>query len=145
MRSKALLVSNIFATIYAGILLGTFGEVIFSAGGVSGMRTLVRSFALVFELIGSKASSVDFLNIILILLTVNIVTFTLGAVMGWSGYFSKKSGLAKFAAILYLIGTVCFPIYIVFGLPITVIGFIGGGKQKKLDTVLNVENKVAID
>lgn len=69
----------------------------------------------------------------MILLLVHIGVFVLGAVFGWIAYLSKKSGLSKFAATLYLIGTICFPIYIFFGLPLIIIGFIAGGKQKKLN------------
>lgn len=43
------------------------------------------------------------------------------------------SGGAKFVATLYLIGTICFPVYLLFGLPITIVGFIGSGKQKRIN------------
>jgi len=71
------------------------------------------------------------------LLLIHIVTFTLGVLFGWIGYSAKKSGLAKFASTLYLIGTICFPIYIFFGLPLTIIGYVGGGKQKKINISMN--------
>lgn len=55
----------------------------------------------------------------------------MGALIGRMAYAGKKSGGAKFAVTRYLIGTVCFPLYLIFGLPITIVGFFGGGKQKK--------------
>lgn len=54
--------------------------------------------------------------------------------MGWIAYAGKKSGIAKFAATLYLIGTICFPIFLIFGLPITIVGFVGGSKQKRINS-----------
>ncbi len=44
--------------------------------------------------------------------------------------------LANFAAALYLIGTICFPVYILFGLLLTIIGFVGAGNQKKISKVV---------
>ena len=55
--------------------------------------------------------------------------------IGWLAYIGKKSGSAKFAATLYLVGTLCFPIYVFAGLPITIVGYVGGGNQKKLKRV----------
>ena len=92
-----------------------------------------QTFGAVFDLVGFSSVSVNVIYTIVILLLVHIGTFTLGALLSWFAYLAKKSGLAKFSATLYLIGTICFPIYIFFGLPLTIIGYIGGGKQKKIN------------
>ena len=132
MRSKVLLVSNILTTIYSSLLLWTFGGVIIEAGGLDYIEYWQQYFDLLFELSGYSATA-EIIMTIVILLLVHIATFVLGAIFGWIAYLSKKSGLAKFAATLYLIGTICFPIYILSGLPLAIIGYVAGGKQKEIN------------
>ena len=129
MRSKMLLISNILSTIYSGFLLWWFGGAIIEAGGLEYLTDVVDSF----KILDSFSIDTEFLKVILILLCVHIIVFALGCLIGWIAFLAKKSGGAKFAATLYLLGTICFPVYIVFGLPITIIGFIGGSKQKKIN------------
>lgn len=131
-RSIALFVSNILATLYSAYLLWIFGGAIIEAGGVEFIDAIGAYFELVFDLLGTS-TEVTFLYVILVLLCVHIVTFVLGCLFGWIAFLSKKSGGAKFAATLYLIGTICFPIYLFFGLPITIVGFVGAAKQKKIN------------
>ncbi len=133
MRSIALLVSNILATLYSAFLLLTFGGAIIEAGGADFVNAVGAYFELIFNVLGINSPEITVLYVILILLCVHIAVFVIGCLVGWIAYACKKSGAAKFAAVLYLLGTICFPIYILFGLPITIIGFIGGGKQKKLN------------
>lgn len=132
-RSIALLVSVIFSTIYSAFLLFTFGGAIINAGGMDFVNTVGAYFEFAFKLIGADSTTLNFLYAIVILLCVHIGVFVIGCLLGWISFITRKSGLAKFAAVLYLIGSICFPIYIFIGLPITIIGFIGGGKQKKLN------------
>ena len=132
-RSKALLVSNILATLYAVYLLWTFGGAIIEAGGADFIDAMGAYFELAFDLLGMSSPAMNFLYAIVILLCIHIVTFVLGCLIGWIAYTGKKSGVAKFAATLYLIGTICFSVYLFFGLPLTIVGFIGGGKQKKIN------------
>ena len=133
MRSKTLFISNILSTLYAGYLLWFFGGAIIAAGGMDYIEYCQQTFGAVFDLVGFSSVSVNVIYAIVILLLVHIGTFTLGALLSWFAYLAKKSGLAKFSATLYLLGTICFPIYIFFGLPLTIIGYIGGGKQKKIN------------
>lgn len=133
MRSKTLLVSNIFATIYSAALLWIFGGAIIEAGGVDYIKAISAYFKLMFELSDMGSPTVNTLYVIVILLCVHIITFVLGCLIGWIAYAGRKSGGAKFAATLYLIGTICFLVYFMFGLPITILGFIGGGNQKKIN------------
>lgn len=133
MRSKTLLVSNILSTLYTGYLLWFFGGAIIAAGGIDYIEYCQQTFGAVFDLVGFSSVSVNVIYAIVILLLVHIGTFTLGALLGWFAYLAKKSGLAKFSATLYLLGTICFPIYFFFGLPLTIIGYVGGGKQKKIN------------
>ncbi len=133
MRSIALLVSNILATLYSAFLLLTFGGAIIEAGGADFVNAVGAYFELIFNVLGINSPEITVLYVILILLCVHIAVFVIGCLVGWIAYACKKSGAAKFAAVLYLLGTICFPIYILLGLPITIIGFIGGGKQKKLN------------
>ena len=133
MRSKTLLISNILSTLYAGYLLWFFGGAIIAAGGMDYIEYCQQTFGAVFDLVGFSSVSVNVIYAIVILLLVHIGTFTLGSLLGWCAYLAKKSGLAKFSSTLYLIGTICFPIYFFFGLPLAIIGYIGGGKQKKIN------------
>lgn len=136
MRSKCLLVSNILATVYSVVLLFVFGGAMISAGGLDYIASMEEYFRLVIQLFGAMGENsalLKILYIIFVLLCIHIVLFVLGCFSGWLSYFSKKSGGAKFAATLYLLGTICFPLYLCFGLPITIVGFVGGGNQKKLN------------
>lgn len=139
MRSKTLLTANILATLYSVGLLWVFGGAIIEAGGMDFIDAIGAYFELAFDLLGMSSPAVTFLYAILVLACVHIVAFVLGCVFGWIAYAGKKSGGAKFAATLYLIGTLCFPVYLFFGLPITIIGFVGGGKQKKINGMKNAE------
>ncbi len=133
MRSKTLLVSNLLSTIYTGYLLSVYGGAVVEAGGMDYIEYCQQSFKAVFDMVGFSSVSINIIYAIVILLAVHICAFTLGTVFGWIGYLSKKSGIAKFSATLYLIGTICFPIYVFFGLPLIITGFVGGGKQKQLN------------
>ncbi len=140
MRSKTLLVSNILATLYSGVLFWIFGGMFITLIEIAGTEFIdffVAYFELVFdlfELLG-MSSELTFIYVFIALFLIHIVVFPLGCVIAWISYIAKKSGGAKFAATLYLIGTICFPIYLIFGLPITIIGFIGSGKQKKINKI----------
>ena len=136
MRSKILLISNILATIYSGFLLWWFGGAIIEAGGLEYLSNVVDAF----KILDSFSIDAEFLKVILILLCIHIIVFALGCIIGWIAFLTKRSGGAKFAATLYLLGTICFPVYIVFGLPITIIGFIGGSKQKKINRMATTTN-----
>lgn len=134
MRSKTLLVSNILATLYSGFLLWTFGGAVIEAGGIDFIEAAASYFELIFDLFGMSSPAITFLYVIVILLCVHIAVFVIGCLVGWIAYAGKKSGGAKFAAVLYLIGTICFPVYLFLGLPITIIGFVGGSKQKRINS-----------
>ncbi|MBO5230993.1 MAG: hypothetical protein J6B88_00075 [Clostridia bacterium] len=138
-RSKTLLVSNIMALAYSVYLLWIFGGAIIEAGGADFIDAVEAYFELLFNLLGTDSSAVVFLYVLVVLLCIHIAAFVLGCLVGWIAFARKKSGGAKFAATLYLIGTICFPVYLLFGLPITIIGFIGGGKQKKIN-IANTAN-----
>lgn len=133
-RSKTLLVSNILATLYSVYLLWTFGGAILQAGGMDFVDALGAYFELAFELLGMSSPAVTVIYVILVLLCVHVCAFVLGCLIGWMAYIGKKSVGAKLAATLYLIGTICFPVYVPFALPVTIIGYVGGGKQKKINS-----------
>ncbi len=134
MRSKTLFVSNLLATIYFGYLSWVFGGTILELGGMEYIEYCRQTFSALFTLAGLGVESLYLVYFIVILLVAHIVVFALGAIFGWVGFLQKKSGWAKGSAILYLIGTLCFPIYIFYGLPLTIIGFVGSSKQKKINS-----------
>ena len=127
MRSKTLCAANILSTIYSLALLWIFGEGLFSSGD------LLESMSLLADISRYLSDYVIILYVVILLLIVHIGFITLGTILGWLAFATKKSGPAKTSAILYLLATICFPIYIIFGLPITIVGFIGAGKQKQIN------------
>lgn len=135
-RSKTLLAANLLATLYAVYWLWTFGGAVVKAGGVDFLEAMGAYVELAFSLLGMDSPALTFLTVILVLLCVHIAAFVLGCIIGWIAYAGKKSGGAKAAATLYLVGTLCFPVFLFFGLPITIVGFVGGGKQKKINTAV---------
>lgn len=67
------------------------------------------------------------------LVTPHIIMFFLGAIFGWVGYFITKNWATLVAAILYSVGTVLFPMYAIFGIPLLTLGFISYHNQKKIN------------
>ena len=144
MRSKALFVANLLATAYTAFLIYVFGESIVEAvkliieyGGEEIVEFVVAyfqfAFEFLYELAGTAAINIALMYAIIILMLLHFVFFPLGMLCGWLAWFSKKSGGARFAATLYLFGTIFFPIFIVFGLPITIMGYVGASRQKKIN------------
>ena len=132
-RSKSFLLANILATLYTAYLLWTIGGAVVEAGGAEYVEAIRTYFELVFDILGLDSPAVTLLYTLLILICVHIAAFAVGCLIGWIAYARKKSGGAKFAATLYLLGAICFPVYLLFGLPIAIIGFVGGSKQKKIN------------
>ena len=132
MRSKTLLIGNILSTIYSIGLFLVFGNAIIEAGATDFIETMTMYFEIIYNSIGFDTAA-TILYVIVILLCAHIVLIILGCIFSWIAYIVKKSGLAKLAATFYLIATICFPIYLFFSLPITIVGFIGGGKQKTIN------------
>ena len=110
-RSKALFVATALATIYTVYLITHFVGGTASSDGA--------------EAVGGAIATA--------LVTPHMALFGIGAVFGWLGFFMKATWSALVAAILYSAGTLFFPLYFMFGVPILVIGFIGYSKQKKLN------------
>ena len=144
MRSKTLLVSNIFATVWTGIMLCS--NIAFSAKG--GAQYFVWSnYANGFlnELLGSLEELQIFMtliNVLSVFVGLHTFLFVLATIFGWIGYICKGAGFALSAAILYLIGTLLCPIFILSGLPIIILGFVGQACQRKLNRIN--KNTVAI-
>ncbi len=135
MKKKSLLIANIVATVYAGYLLYAFGMPIIKAGGFDYLEDVVQSFQILFQLLGTESAALNFLAVFTALLGIHILAFPVGCIAGWIGLIREKRSFAKFGAWMYLIGTICFPLYIVYGLPITILGFVGCRKQKELKPV----------
>lgn len=132
MKKKSLLIANIVATIYSGYLFYVFGLPIIKAGGLHYLEEVVQSFKVLFDILGTDSAALNFASTLVTLLGIHIVVFPVGCLAGWIGLVSRKYGFAKLGAWMYLIGTICFPLYIIYGLPITILGFVGCRKQKEL-------------
>ena len=111
-RSITLIIATILATAYSIYLVLYFGIGIASSDSAS-------------EAVGSMIASA--------LVTPHMIMFLVGAVFGWVGVFFRKAWGALTAAILYSVGTVLFMIYAMFGIPISILGFIGYALQNKIN------------
>lgn len=112
MRSKMLSFATAIATVYAIYLITYF----------SGNTLNAENSA---EAAGGAIATA--------LVMPHMIMFIIGAVFGWIGVLAKKNWAALLAAILYSVGTVLFPLYFMFGIPILILGFIGYALQKKLN------------
>lgn len=112
-RSKILFLATALATAYAVYLFSYF------FGGVAGADGA--------EAVGGAIATA--------LVLPHMLMFVIGAVFGWIGVLAKASWSALVAAILYAVGTLCFLMYAMFGIPILVLGFVGYAKQKKCNMV----------
>lgn len=110
-RSLLLLITTVLATAYTIYLFCYF------SGAVSGTEGAEQAGAAIATA----------------LVTPHAIMMGLGAVLGWLGYGLKASWGALVAAILYTVGAVMFIAYIMFALPIMVLGFVSYANQKKLN------------
>ncbi len=116
MKSKMLMASTITATAYTIYLICYFIGVIASANGSE-------------EAIGGGIAA--------LLVTPHMILFLIGSIFGWIALILKKSWPALIAAISYSVGTLCFLMYAMFGIPILILGFFGYANQQKLNKKAN--------
>ena len=116
-RSKTLLIATLLSTIYSLYLIIHFYGTTASAEGA--------------EAVGSAIATA--------LVTPHIAMFLIGAVFGWLGLFLKAGWAALVAAILYTVGVFLFFLYIMFALPIMILGFVGFNCQKKINKSASAE------
>ncbi|MBQ5911258.1 MAG: hypothetical protein IIW94_04555 [Clostridia bacterium] len=135
MRSKTLIVANIFATVWTGIMLYS-AIAFFAKGGTEYFVLANYANSLLNDLLGSLEELQIFmtlLNVLSVFVALHTFLFTLAIIFGWIGYICKGAGFALSAAILYLVGTLLCPIFILSGLPIIILGFVGQACQRKLN------------
>lgn len=111
-RSKVLFVTAILAALYAIYIISYF--------------------------YGANAESDDLVEeagaaIATALVMPHMVMMGLGAIFTWLGFFLKAPWGALVGAILFCVGTVCFPMYAMFSVPLLILGFIAFSKQKKIN------------
>ena len=111
-RSIALIIATVLATAYTVYLFAYF------VGGTANASDTA-------EAIGGAIATA--------LVTPHAIMYLIGAVFGWLGVIIKKSWAALVAAILYSVGSLLFLMYIMFGAPILILGFVGYANQKKLN------------
>lgn len=110
-RSKVLFVCALLATLYVVYLICYFGNSMMSGDSA--------------EAIGGAIATA--------LVTPHTVIMGLGAIFSWLGFFLRKSWSALVGAILYCVGSLIFIVYIMFGIPLIILGFVGYSKQKKIN------------
>ena len=136
MRSKMFLASNILASIYCIVLLwALIGFTILDAGGESILNTLGGFFEAIFNIVGMKLTITNYLYVLAILLLVHIAFVIAGCIISWIAYMMKKDNVAVVAAIIYLIGTICSPLCLIFGIAISAFAFVGASNQRKLNKI----------
>ncbi len=134
MRSKMFLAANIISSIYTTVLLWTLvGLTILNAGGESIINTVGGFFEATFKLISIDLAIRNYLYVLAVTLFVHNGLFIIGCIFSWIAYTTSKESLATVATIIYLIGTICSPICLVFGIPVVILTFIGAGNQKKIN------------
>lgn len=144
MRSKALLASNILASIYIPIL---FGTTILLIEQISKIRINIpymsfEFWILIFKLVQYSSTALTTVFVIVVLALLHVVLFVLAILLGWIAYARKSWGTGLASAIIYLVGSVIFPISLVLVLPIMsiVFGFIGAFDQRKYHKKEKLEN-----
>ncbi|MFU0468661.1 hypothetical protein [Gardnerella vaginalis] len=144
MRSKALLASNILASIYIPIL---FGTTILLIEQISKIRVNIpymsfEFWILIFKLVQYSSTALTTVLVIVVLALLHVVLFVLAILLGWIAYARKSWGTGLASAIIYLVGSVIFPISLVLVLPIMsiVFGFIGAFDQRKYHKKEKLEN-----
>ena len=134
MRSKVFLASNILASIYCTVLSWSLvGLAILDSGRESIINTLGGFFETAFELVGMNLAIINYLFVLSILLLVHIGLVIVGCIVSWIAYAIKKDSVATVAAVIYLIGAICSPLCLIFGITISVLAFVGASNQRKLN------------
>ena len=134
MKSKTLLAANILATTYSIILLwALIGLTVINSGGENIINSVGGFFESAFELIGMSLAIINYLYLLAVSLFVHIGLFIAGCIVSWIAYVTKKDNVATVAAVVYLIGTICSPVCLAFGIPVTALAFVGANNQRKLN------------
>ncbi len=110
-RSKVLFVCALLASLYLLYLLIYFGGTMASEDTAEALG-------------GALAAAI---------VTPHMVMIGLGAIFSWLGFFLRKSWAALVGAILYCVGALIFMLYIMFCIPLIVLGFVGYAKQNKIN------------
>ncbi len=146
MRSKALLVTNIFSTAYSGLLIWIIGSIAASSGGQDIFESITLFFksydALSVLTSGADSVFLKLFSILPVLFLVHMLLFIAGCLLGWIAYIAKVSGLAKFAATLFLFGMIAFLFTFPITLTIMILGYVGGGNQKELNKARKAQKQV---
>lgn len=136
MRSKPFLAANVLASIYTIVLLWIIvGLTILDAGGESIINAVGGFFEAAFEFINMDIAVINYLYVLAISLLMHIGLFIVGCIVSWIAYVKKADSVAIVAAVIYLVGTICSPICLLFGILITTLAFIGAGNQRKLNKI----------
>lgn len=109
-RSKVLFACALVATIYVIYLISYFGS---AMGDMNSAE----------EIGGAIATA---------LVTPHMIIIGIGAIFSWIGFFLKKAWGALVGAILYCVGALLFMLYLIFVIPLIILGFVGYVNQKKL-------------
>ena len=148
MRSKALLVSSILASLYSivisEILIGLVIIDVYSQKIIN-IEDFFWNLLFIILKMDESILSIDLsiLYAVRILLLIHIGLFVIGSIVSLVAYAARKDIVAIVAAVIFFIATVyspCSPICFVFAISITVLAFIGASNQ----TELNKKRKLKI-
>ncbi len=109
-RSKALFVGALLSTAYVLYLIFYFGSAMSASDSA--------------EALGGAIATA--------LVTPHIIIVALCTIFYWIGFLARKPWGALVGAILYCIGSLLFMLYIIFCIPMIVLGFVGFAKQRKI-------------
>lgn len=137
MRSKVLLISNIFATILTAAIIFFTSNAFNEMGGIDAYADYYSHVIEYADFLSAYILTMPYLFI------AQSSIFVTAILLGWIGWIAKKSAPAKFAAVLYILGAlICFYYFTFLAIPVIVLGFIGGSKQKSLNRANTVASPV---
>jgi len=110
MKSKTLLVANVLASAYVIYLIIQIATATSSSDAAE---------AIAGAIVGTVIKP-------------HMIMFAVGAGLGWFGWATGKAWGALVGSILYAIGTILMLLFVMYALPITVLGFVGFAMQNKL-------------
>ena len=129
MKSKTLLLANIFATMLTlTIIIITFAA-INAMGGFEGLLQFGKQYA--------EAEFESFSEWYVIsgpfTLILQVIILVISTVIGWMSWLNKNCKSAIIFASLYLFGILCYAMFVIESLPVIILGFVGAYNQKKLN------------
>lgn len=130
MRSKALLLANIFATLLSITVIGSTVLLIYKLGDCGGLAQYAKEYSAA----GFEGFVDKYIYLGPFLLIAESVILLIATAIGWTAWYKKNCKMAIIFASLYLVGILFYILYAIESLPVILLGFVGAYNQKKLNS-----------